>query len=82
VGSKTENLQFTNSGITEISKIIFYDRFLIFAIILELEYILILGDKNIINYLNNLILYINKINLKFDKKLQSIIKNRGEYLLL
>jgi hypothetical protein len=54
---------------TEISKIIFYNRFLILVIILEFKYILALGGGNIINYLNNLILYINKISLKFNKKL-------------
>jgi hypothetical protein len=66
----------------KISKIIFYNRFSIFAITSKLEYISVLGNKSTINYLNNLVLYINKTDLEFDKKLQLIIENRGEYLLL
>jgi hypothetical protein len=67
--------------IIKIFKIIFYNRFSIFVIILKLEYILILGGKNIIDYLDNLALYINKIDLKSGGELQSIIENKGEYLL-
>jgi hypothetical protein len=53
----------------EISKIIFYNKFPIFIIIPESERILALGGRNIIDYLNNLILYINKINLKSGREL-------------
>jgi hypothetical protein len=56
-------------GIIKIFKIIFYNKFPIFAITPEPEYISIFGGGNIIDYLNNLILYINKIDLKSDKKL-------------
>jgi membrane protein DedA with SNARE-associated domain len=81
MGNEIKNLQFTNSRIIEIFKIIFYNEFLIPIIILESEYILMLGGGNIIDYLNNLILYINKINLKSGKELQLIIKNKKKYLL-
>jgi hypothetical protein len=66
--NKIKNLQFINSKIIKISKIIFYNRFLIFITIPKFKYILIFGNRNIINYLDNLILYINKINLKSNKK--------------
>jgi hypothetical protein len=82
MGDETKNFQFINSGIIKISKIIFYNKFLIFIIIPKPEYIPIFGNRNIIDYLDNLALYINKINLKPNRKLQSIIENRGEYLLL
>jgi hypothetical protein len=62
-------------------KIIFYNRFLIPTVILEFEYILIFKNKNITNYLNNLILYIDKIDLKSGKELQLITKSRRKYLL-
>jgi hypothetical protein len=62
-------------GIIEIFKIIFYNRFLIPIIILEFDYILALKNRNITDYLNNLVLYIDKIILKSSKELQSIIKN-------
>jgi hypothetical protein len=69
IRNKIENFQFINSEITKIFKIIFYNGFLILTIILEFEYILILGGKNIVDYLNNLISYINEIDLKFNKEL-------------
>jgi hypothetical protein len=69
-------------GIIEISKIIFYGGLPTSAIILKPEHILILGGRSITDYLNNLTLYINKTNLKSGKKLQLIIENRREYLLL
>jgi hypothetical protein len=53
----------------KISKIIFYNKFLISTMIPKLEYMPALGGGSIINYLNNLILYINKIDLKFNKEL-------------
>jgi hypothetical protein len=66
----------------EIFKIIFYNRFSIFAIILESEYILTFRSRNITDYLNDLVLYINEIILESDKKLQLIIKSREKCLLL
>jgi hypothetical protein len=80
--NEIENLQLTSSGVTKISKIIFYNKFPIFAIISKPEHISILGGGSIIDYLNNLTPYIDKIDLKSNKKLQLIIENRGEYLLL
>jgi hypothetical protein len=58
-----------NLGMIEIFKTIFHNRFPIFIITLEFNRISIVKDKNIINYLNNLILYIDKIILEFNKKL-------------
>jgi hypothetical protein len=78
MGNKTKNLQLTNSGITEIFKTIFYNRFLISIIIPKFEHILIFGGGNIINYLDNLMLYINKIILESNKELQSIVKNKNK----
>jgi hypothetical protein len=82
VEDEIENLQFISLGVTKISKIIFYNGFLIFAIIPESKCIPTLGSKNIADYLDNLALYINKINLKPNKELQSITKSKKEYLLL
>jgi hypothetical protein len=53
----------------EISKTIFYNRFLIPIITPEPEYILTLGGRNITDYLNNLILYFGKIILELGKEL-------------
>jgi hypothetical protein len=53
-----------SSKIIEISKIIFHNRFLIFIITLEFKYILMFGDKNITDYLDNLALYFNEIILE------------------
>jgi hypothetical protein len=58
-----------SSGVTKISKIIFYNRFLTLETILEPEYISIFGDKNITDYLDDLVPYFNKINLKSGKEL-------------
>jgi hypothetical protein len=82
MGDKIENLQLTSSGVTKIFKTIFYNGFPILTITPKPEHILVLGNKNIINYLNNLILYIDKIDLESGKELQLIIKNKEEYLLL
>jgi hypothetical protein len=67
---------------TKIFKIIFYNRFPTSAIIPKSEYILALGGKSITNHLNNLALYISKINLEFGRELQSIIESREKYLSL
>jgi hypothetical protein len=69
MGGEIKNLQFINSGITEISKIVFYNKFPIPIIIPKLDYILIFRDRNTTDYLNNLTPYINKIILKLNKKL-------------
>jgi hypothetical protein len=53
----------------KISKIIFYNKFPTSAITPEFEYIPILGDKIIIDYLNNLVLYMGEIDLEFGEEL-------------
>jgi hypothetical protein len=41
-----------------------------------------LGGGSIADHLGDLVLYINKIDLKPGKELQLITKNKGKYLLL
>jgi hypothetical protein len=82
MGGEIENLQFINLKITEISKIIFHSGFPIFAIIPKPKRIPMLGGGSIVDHLDNSILYIDKTNLKSNKKLQSITKSKGKYLLL